>query len=285
MRSGGSALSRSRAYEWGAGLSRLTLFAKGNLDVRDTLHSLRLGRTLGWNGVNEIVRERHPGWTVRLRHETWSRSDALLEATGAVPAELAARELPLSSHPAASQFSTALFETNADAVVLSIQPDLMISLVRNRRHGYLLLPSGWPDWPDQDQAWIRDDFASDPALSAAASMENFTRIIKRIRAHTQAPILVYNVSSAVPGDQVHAHLGMEDSFSTRIRQFNLGLIELSQKTGISVIDVDAILARAGADRLKLDALHLNAEGCRLVAAEVVRVLEDLGLFQPAEGVA
>jgi hypothetical protein len=33
--------------------------------------------------------------------------------------------------------------------------------------------------------------------------------------------------------------------------------------------------------LKLDALHLTAEGCRLVADEVVRVLEDLGLFQAA----
>jgi len=263
-------------------LNRLTLFAKGNLDLRDTLHSLRLGGTLGWNGVNEIVRERHPGWTIRFRHETWSRSDALLEATGAVPAELAARDLLLSSHPAASQFSTAVFETDADAIVLSIQPDLMISLVRNRRHGYLLLPSGWPDWPADDQAWIRDDFESAPALGVTESMAAFKSIIERIRGRTQEPILIYNVSSAVPGDQIHAHLGMEDSFSTRIRQFNLGLIELSQKTGISVIDVDAILARAGADRLKLDALHLNAEGCRLVAAEVVRVLEDLGLFQAAE---
>jgi hypothetical protein len=60
-------------------------------------------------------------------------------------------------------------------------------------------------------------------------------------------------------------------------QFNLGLIELSQRTGISVIDIDAILARAGTDRLKLDVLHLNAEGCRLAAAEEVRLLEDFGL--------
>jgi hypothetical protein len=266
-------------------LNRLTLFAKGNLDLRDTLHSLRLGGTLGWNGVNEIVRERHPGWTVRFRHETWSRSDALVEAADTIPSDLAAHDLPLSSHPAVSQFSTAVFKTDADAIVLSVQADLMISLVRNRRHGYLLLPAGWPDWPAEHRAWIHEDFESLPALSVAASMENFARIVERIRAHTQAPILIYNVSAAVPGDQIHSHLGMEDSFSTRIRQFNLGLIELSQKTGISVIDVDAILARAGADRLKLDALHLNAEGCRLVATEVVRVLEDLGLFQAAETAA
>jgi hypothetical protein len=263
-------------------VNRLTLFAKGNLDLRDALHSLRLGGKLVWNGVGEIVRERHPDWTVRLRHETWTRSDALLEATGVIPPELAARGLMLEAHTAASQFSTAVFETDADAILLSIQPDLMVSLVRRRGENYLLLPAGWPRWPQPDRDWIRANFDSLGPLDVARSMDNFARIVARIRENTEAPILVCNVSSAIPGEQVHSHQGLEDSFSTRIRQFNLGLIELSQRTGISVIDVDAILARAGADRLKLDAVHLTAEGCRLVAAEMVRVLEDLGLFETAE---
>jgi hypothetical protein len=263
-------------------VSRLTLFAKGNLDLYDSLHSLRSGGAVAWNGVNEIVRQWHPGWTARLRHETWTRSDALLEATGAVPAELAARNPALEAHPAASQFSTAVFETDADAILLSIQPDLMVSLVRSRRDGYLLMPSGWSKWGQAETDWIRASFDATPMLDVAQSMRNFARIVERIRARTDAAILIYNLSSVVPGEQIHSHLGMEDSFSTRIRQFNLGLIELSQKTGISVIDVDAILARAGADRLKLDAVHLTAEGCRLVAGEVVRVLEDLGLFQATE---
>jgi hypothetical protein len=263
-------------------VNRLTLFAKGNLDLRDSLHSLRLGGERVWNGIGEIVRQRHPDWTVRVRHETWTRSDALLEATGAVPADLAARAPPLEAYPAASQFSTAVFEADPDAIVLSIQPDLTTSLVRNKRDDYLLLPNGWQTWPKDDQDWIRANFTSVPPLDVESAMANFARIVERIRAASTAPILVYNVSAAVPGEQFHSHQGMQDAFSTRIRQFNLGLIQLSQKTGISVIDVDAILARAGADRSKLDALHLTAAGCRLVAAEVVRVLEDLGLFQPAE---
>ena len=40
--------------------------------------------------------------------------------------------------------------------------------------------------------------------------------------------------------------------------------------------VDRVVARAGADRLKLDSVRLNAEGSRLVAWEVLRVLEDAG---------
>jgi hypothetical protein len=46
--------------------------------------------------------------------------------------------------------------------------------------------------------------------------------------------------------------------------------------------VDAIVARAGADRAKLATVHLTAEGCRLVAEEVVCVLDELGCFTPAE---
>ena len=48
------------------------------------------------------------------------------------------------------------------------------------------------------------------------------------------------------------------------------------------MDVDAVLARAGADRLKYDMAHLTAGGCWLVAQEVVRILEDVGCVTSAE---
>jgi hypothetical protein len=266
-------------------VSRLTIFAKGNLDVRDSLHALRLGGALAWNGLNEVLRARCPGVVARVRHETWARSDALLEAQGVVPPALAERSLPLGAYPAASQFSRAVFETDADAVVLSIQPDLNTTLVRHRRDGFLFYPNDWRAWPAEDQAWLREAFEPVGLLDAATSMANLARVVARIRARTSAPILVYNVSGVVPGEQVHAHDGLGDIFSTRIRRFNLGLIELSQQTGISIVDVDAIVARAGADRLKYDAMHLTGEGCRAVAEETARVLADLGCLPPSEPAA
>jgi hypothetical protein len=60
------------------------------------------------------------------------------------------------------------------------------------------------------------------------------------------------------------------------------LTDLSRETGISIIDVDTIIARSGADRLKVDAMHLTPEGYRLVAEEVVRVLGDLGVLPVVE---
>ncbi|MFI4933635.1 MAG: SGNH/GDSL hydrolase family protein [Caulobacterales bacterium] len=266
-------------------MSRLTIFAKGNLDVRDSLHALKLGDKLVWNGVNEILRARLPGSVARVRHETWTRSDALLEADGTIPPALAERSLALGAYPLASQFSQAVFEAEADAFVLSIQPDLASHLLRHRRDGFLFYPNDWRSWPQPDQAWLRESFVGAGFIEPSASMTNFARIVARIRARSSAPILIYNVSSVVPGEQIHAHDGMGDILSTRIRRFNLGLIELSQQTGVSIVDVDMIVARAGADRLKYDALHLTGEGCRAVAEEVVRVLDDLACLPPAEASA
>jgi len=263
-------------------LGRLTIFAKGNVDVRDSLHALKRDGKVLWNGINEVVRARFPGSLVRVRHEIFTRSDALLETDGTIPASLADRRLPLAPYTPAAQFSRALFETDADVVVLSLLQEVTITMLRHRREGYLLYANNAETWDVADRDWIRDEFVFAGALDVEASIRNLAAIVARIRERSDVPILIYNVSSVVPGDQVHCHQGLEEIFSTRIRRFNLGLIDLSQRSGISVIDVDTIVARAGADRVKLDALHLTADGCRLVAEEVVRVLDDFGCFSPAE---
>jgi hypothetical protein len=259
----------------------VTLFIKGNLDVKDTLHSLTVDGTVVWNGINAILRKTHPGTVARLRHETWTRSDALLEATGIVPADLSDRDLPFGAYPLATQFSDALFKTDADAIILSLQPDITNLLVRHRRRSYLLYPGQREEWSAADQSWARRDFTGPELLDVETSMHNFAAIVARIRLRCDAPILVYNLSSVIPGDLVHCHEGLGEIFSTRIKRFNLGVAELSQRTGISVIDVDRIVACGGADHLKLDAVHLSGPGCRQVAAEVVRVLDDLGVLPPA----
>jgi hypothetical protein len=263
-------------------VKRLSLFAKGNVDVHDSLHSCTIGGQLQWNGINEILRARYPGTLIRLKHETWTRSDALLATDGAVPDELKARGLPLGSYPLESQFSTALFGARADAIVLSIQPDTATGLFRRRGDGYLFYPSESVRWSAEDRAWLNANFDHLGQIDAAQSMANLRRIVARLRQHTDAPVLIYNLSPIVPGEMVHCLQGMGETYATRIRRFNLGLAELSETTGVSIVDVDALLARAGADRLKLDAIHLTAEGYRLVAEEVVRVLEDLGLLEPQE---
>ena len=204
-------------------MRRLTLFAKGNNDVRDSLHSMRIAGEVRWNGINEVVRARFPGTSVRVRHEVWTRSDALLEAGACPPAGLEAWPLPVAPHTPAAQFSTALFATDADAIVLSIQPDLVTQLLRHGSDGYLFYPHNWSAWPEADRQRLRAQFVPAAPLDVAGSMDNFARIIARIRARSAAPILVYNLSAVVPGDTVHCHEGLGEILSTRIRRFNLAL--------------------------------------------------------------
>ena len=263
-------------------MRRLNLFAKGNVDVHDSLHSCAIGGRICWNGVNEHMRQRHPGTLIRLKHETWTRSDGLLAADGQVPAEVAARSLALGSYPAASQFSAALFESDADAFVMSILPDTATRMFRHRRDGFLFHPNDAKDWSDADRDWLRAEFDDLGLLSVEASVANIEQIIERIQARTEAPILIYNMSPIVPRETVYSYIGLGEIYSTRVKRFNLALIELSERTGVSVVDVDGLLARAGADRLKHDVMHLAPEAYELISAEVVRILEDMGLFDVEE---
>lgn len=260
-------------------MKRLTLFVKGNVDVHDSLHSCRIGGQLLWNGINDVLRQSNPGVTARLRHETWTRSDALLGSDGRVPAALAVRNLQLGSYPATSQFSRALFDTPADAVILSLLPDIATRLVRHREDGFFLYPSDSHGWAAEDRQWLNAAFSSVDALDVGSSMANFEAIIEGIRAKRDVPILIYNVSPIVPGEMIHCYQGLDETFSNRCRRFNLALAELSERTGISIVDIDTLVARHGADTMKLDAVHLTPEGYRLAAEQVARILDELGVLE------
>jgi hypothetical protein len=193
----------------GRHVKRLTLFAKGNVDVHDSLHSCRIGGEVRWNGINEVVRGLDV--SVRLRHETWTRSDAVLEATGAAPLEISSRPLQLGTYPAPSQFGTTLFDCDVDAVVLSILGETATTLVRHKRDGFLFYPAEAESWSASDRDWLRADFTRSDLLDVAISMANFRRIIDRIRMRSEVPILIYNVSSIIPGETVHCLQGLGET--------------------------------------------------------------------------
>lgn len=259
-------------------MKRLTLFAKGNLDLRDTLHSLWIDGEVRWNGINELLRERAAPLSIRVKHETCSRSDMLVAVDGAIPADLAAQGLPLGAHDLRAQFGMALFTERPDAYVLSLQPEIQIPLAVRRDGAYRFHAYDFESWTDGQRQWLRDNFELSRSIGIDEAMANFQAIIARLRAASDAPILVYNVSALVPGENIHCHAGMDELFSTRIRRFNLALVELSQQTGISIVDVDRIVATHGARTLKFDTTHLTPAGCRAVAEEVLRVLLDHGLY-------
>ena len=259
-------------------MPRITLFAKGNSDLRDCLLYLRQGEKVLWNGINTLVREQHSGFNIRVQHEPWTRSDALLATNGVSPASLEQAGLPHYNHPLKYQFSNALFETRADLYLLSIIPDLLNTLARHREDGHMFMPIATGDYSPAQREWLARNYEPLPLLSVDAALANFETIIARLRERTDAPVLVFNCSACLSGNSLFSYLGMKDTLSTRIREFNLGLVRLSQRTGIAIVDIDQLFARHGASRMSNDPAHMTAEGCQIACAEVVRIMEAYGLF-------
>ena len=258
-------------------MRRLKIFAKGNVDVFDTLQVCRIGDLVVWNGVNQVLRERGMDVVARVQHETSTGARGLIHPP-ATDSPLTAQAAALGAYPLAMQASVELFAADADVIVLSILGDVATRHWRNHDSGAHVFVHH-PSQLDEDaRAWLGRTHALTDLPSAEETFDSLTRIIARVRETSRAPILIYNMSPLAPGPITHSYAGLEDSLATRIRRFNLMLVELSEKTGVSIVDVDSVAGKAGADRLKIDVFHLNGEGARLVAEEVVRVLQDYGLF-------
>jgi hypothetical protein len=226
----------------------------------------------------------HPGVVARVRHETCARLD-LLPLPGETvvgPPEEVARRLPSGAHPIERQHRTALFDGPADVVVLSIQSMASNALVRHRRDGWLLLPDALESWDAEPRSWLERECVNAGLVPLEAAMARLERLALTIEERLGAHLLVYNLSPVIPGERTHCWLGAEDSLTLRVRRFNLALAELSARLGFSVVDVERVAACNGADRLKVDLFHLTAEGWRLVAEEVVRILGERGCFDPGE---
>ena len=248
--------------------------------MRDSLLWSRVDGVIQWNGLNEVMRTSHPGVLAKVRHETCARLD-LLPLPGEkllAPPEEVARFLPSGAHPIDRQHRTALFDAPADAVILSIQSAATNALVRHRRDGWLLLTDELDSWGPDARAYLAAECENAGLLPMEVAFQRLEQLITAIEEKLGAHVLVYNLSPVLPGERIHCWLGADDSLGLRVRRFNLALAELSAKLGFSVVDVERIAACAGAERVKVDLLHLTAVGWRLIAEEVVRILEERGCF-------
>jgi hypothetical protein len=257
---------------------RIRVLVKANLDLRDALFAQRTAGELTWNGYNELLRPR--GWCAEVRHETFARSDVLLQLPRQVPAELVGSGLDLDPFPADAQFRSRIFSDGFAAVVLSIQPDVTHRVWEHRREGYRFYvpPGSLSRWPEPRRQWLREECEPRDLLEPDASLANFSRVVERIRASFACPIVIANLSPWVADERLHSYRGVTASLSERIKRFNLGLLEVSRALDVSILDIERVLAEAGAKAHTDRLLRLDPAGCRLVAQELLRILEERGAF-------
>lgn len=121
--------------------------------------------------------------------------------------------------------------------------------------------------------------SGDKALSVELYYQYLVQIVRLIKEKIGAYIIFFNCCCLDPQDCVHNYYNLDDSLSVRVQKLNLALMKLSMQEGISIIDVDYILAELGGDRHVLKALDYSAEAWEAISLEFLRVLEDVGFFE------
>jgi hypothetical protein len=256
------------------GKKNLRVFLKGNEDVAGPLLPPE-----GRGGFRELVAEKYGGkFDVELCHEPCHRSDVFLQqlAGPPVPADLS-RTLP----ELAGQFVTRLEEQPFDIVVLAIQADIANTAWRHRREGYLVCPPArWREvWGTQAREWFTSQFESVGVIDTEQSAANLTQLVQRVKEKLGAHVLVWNCSTIDPHDHIDNFHGREDNNELRTHKLNLALMQLSVQEGVSIIDVDRLIAEMGGQEHVRNWCDYSDAAREAIIQEFLRVVEDIGFFE------
>lgn len=243
------------------GSAELRLYAQAAADT-----------TLALTGLPDLVAARY-GKRFHL---------ALISEPG-IPATVlgqAAAETDLPDEPPPGVLAAAdgLWRGAPDVVILSLLPDLCYPLWQNSRTGRLVTAS--LEDTDVRRAQLAQAHYNAAGLTTAAQFQTaLIGLIQAIKERLDAHVLVFNASSIVPGDTTYRFYQQPDTLAVRIHKFNLALIDVSVAEGISIIDVDRLVADAGGVQQVLAPLTYGPAAHQALAREVLRVLEDIGFFE------
>jgi hypothetical protein len=140
----------------------------------------------------------------------------------------------------------ALQLSEADVLVVSIEPD-----VTARRSG------------------------TDVTTRFLSAMAELAQLAKENDAH----LIVFNGSTLDPDDTTSCFRDVAEPPSLVIHRLNLALMQLSVLDGLSIIDVDRVIAEIGGQRSLERLLSYAPQACDAICDEVVRVLDDYGFFE------
>jgi hypothetical protein len=260
----------------------LRLLLKAKEELRDFLLGASSGGLMLEQGLRELVAERYGGTiSVEVESEPGVRSDLLLQQLeGPAMPEKLQREGGGCARTLLSPAPTRLLQGPADVVALSLQTEITRTLWRHRESGYLVdQPDGQEGWSAEQKRWFAAQFVPTGLLSAAEFQENYIRLIRVIKADAGAHVLVVNCSSLDPDDDVCNYHGREDTLALRTHRFNLALMEISAREGISIIDVERLISELGGQQHVFRGMQYSKSACEEICGEFLRVLADIGFFE------
>ncbi len=149
---------------------------------------------------------------------------------------------------------------------------------------FSLWTTGSRGWSPAQREWVSKQFVEEPAIGLEAAASHLRLIVAEILKSPSASVFLCNVFRHVPGDLAHRYMGAPQSLGERIRRFNLLGAEVSKDTGAYVVDLDWVMANAGASELQTDYRLQGRPAAVAGAAGLVSTMFKAGLdeFFPAE---
>ncbi|MCP5099424.1 MAG: hypothetical protein GY943_28045 [Chloroflexi bacterium] len=258
------------------------LFIKGNDDLVNGLLSSVDGGARLEKGVKECVAEAYEGkFSLEVVRETAVSSDLLLQQINGVTFPEALRTQGLDDEFLTAQFESNLFDEDADIIALSILSDMLYPRWRHQGDGVLICPPlDWQQtWSSEQRDWFIQNFSPIGKIQADEYKENMTQLVELLKEKTSAHIVLVGASSFDPDDDTHNIHGKEDPLALRALRFSLVMMELSQDEGVTIIDVDRILAEMGCSEHVNHIFDYSDETYKAICAEFVRVITDVSFFE------
>lgn len=264
------------------GKQTLRLFLKGGDGLAHSLLSIAEGGQYLDRGVRDLVYEEYGGsFNLEIVREPWGHCELLLQQLEGISSPQRRCPPELVGDIVTAQFQSRLFEEDVDVVVLSIQAEITQSLWEHRQERYLFCPP--PDWEHKwlpaQRGWLQDHFSPWGRLTVKRFKQNFRRLVQILKERLDAHLIVFGVSSYDPDDLVHNYHGTSETLSERILHFNLALSEISALEGISIVDVDRLIAELGGKGHVIKALQYSMHAYQEICREFLRVVEDIGFFE------
>jgi hypothetical protein len=117
---------------------------------------------------------------------------------------------------------------------------------------------------------------TDPSPEPREGLIDLARFVQEDR---EGRVAVLNASSLVPGG-TDARTGDDGNpLDLRIRQLNLAVMEASHATGLSVVDVDQLVAETRASGKVTGPFDYSPEVCDALRSRLVSVLDELGFAE------
>ncbi|AFY35394.1 hypothetical protein [Calothrix sp. PCC 7507] len=281
--------SKSQQVRMG-GKQSIRILVKGERDVIDSLLPATQGGRKLEKGLQDLIKEKYDrAFQIEIIYEPGGRSDLWLQQLREIPFLNELHAFEQSGRFSSKQLETLLTEqsptsllaADIDIIVFSTQAEITKNLWRHRQTGYLtdIAEDSEQQWSEVEKQELQQHFSPTGLLSIEESQTNFSQLIQLLKEKTGAYIICYNCCDFDPSDRTTNYYQQEDTLSIRIQKLNLALIKLSIQEGISIIDVESVLAELGTEQHILKALEYSLAAEEAICQEFLRVVEDVGFFE------